>query len=208
MTAMQVYEELLGMYGKPRWWSDDPFTVMFQAVLVQNTSWTNVEKVTAGIGDRLDPKHIVKISTAQIEDMIRKCGSFKRKAQTIKDLAVWFGQYGFLSVTTKDKDTKELRRELLAIKCIGEETADAILVYALHRPVFIVDAYTRRLLGRLGYSFEDDDSIRQFFEDDLPKDYKVYGYLHWLILDHGIQRCKKRPKCEGCVFDGCKDRTL
>ncbi|MCR5735141.1 MAG: endonuclease [Lachnospiraceae bacterium] len=206
LTAARIYEKLIEAYGEPRWWSDDPFTVMFQAVLVQNTSWTLVEKVTADIGSDLDPKILADKMPSEIEAMIRACGCSRRKAQTIIDLAIWLSGYGYDIENTRNRSTNELRDELLGINGIGAETADAILVYALCRPSFIVDAYTRRFLKRLGYMFDNDGQIRSFFEDDLSKDYRLYGHLHWLILDHGIQRCQKRPKCNGCVFDGCRER--
>ena len=143
MTANELYEKLLQMYGKPRWWSDDPYVVMFQAILVQNTSWILVEKTTASMGATLDPRKIAVMSETVLEELIRPCGFAKGKATTIK---------------------------------------------------------------RFGYHFETDAEIRSFFEDGLPMDYEIYGWLHWLILDHSIQRCKKNPECDGCEFQKCKER--
>ena len=96
-----------------------------------------------------------------------------------------------------------MRKELLGIKGIGAETADVLLVYAFHRASFIIDAYTRRFLSRLGIEFDDDMQIRSFFENGLPADYQIYGWYHWLILDHGISRCKKVPACDDCIFTKC-----
>lgn len=96
---------------------------------------------------------------------------------------------------------KALRSELLSIKGIGAETADVILVYALYQPSFVMDAYTRRFLSRLGFDLADDTEIRKFLEAALPKDAQVYGYFHWLILDHCISVCRKTPLCGECKLN-------
>ena len=165
LSANDLYAALLEAYGEPRWWSDDPYMVLFQSVLVQNTSWTNVE---------------------------RTCGLPRSKAMTIKDLTRWYIDADSSLATCR------MRKELLAIKGIGEETADVILVYAFHRPSFIIDRYTRVLLSRLGCSFRSESEVRAFFEDGLGNDAAIYGYLHWLILDHCITRCRKKPECGSC----------
>jgi endonuclease-3 related protein len=206
MTANELYEKLLQMYGKPRWWSEDPYVVMFQTILVQNTSWTQVEKTTASIGATLDPRKIAVMSESALEELIRPCGFAKGKAATIKRLTDWFSGYDFSVERTADMASETLRNELLSIKGVGPETADVFMVYAFNRASFIIDAYTRRLLKRLGYHFEADAEIRSFFEDGLPEDYEIYGWLHWLILDHSIQHCKRNPECDGCEFLKCKER--
>jgi endonuclease-3 related protein len=98
---------------------------------------------------------------------------------------------------------KQLRAELLALRGVGAETADVILVYAFHLASFIVDAYTRTFLTRLGCEFPDDAEIRRFFEEGLGRDATLYGRFHWLVLEHCIARCKKRPLCRGCPFADC-----
>ena len=203
MTALQIYEKLLVAYGKPRWWSDDPYTVMFQAVLVQQTAWSSVEKVTQAIGDKLTPEFISMLPTEHLEDLIRPCGFSKSKAATIQRLTEWYSHYQYDAEKLKEVSKSDLRKELLGIKGIGAETADVLLVYAFHRASFIIDAYTRRFLSRLGIEFDDDMQILSFFENGLPADYQIYGWYHWLILDHGISRCKKVPACDDCIFTKC-----
>lgn len=192
LNANDLYTALLEAYGEPRWWSDDPYMVLFQSVLVQNTSWTNVERTCGKIEGMIAPEIIAGLADDELESMIRPCGLPKAKARTIKDLTRWY----------MDADTSlatcRMRKELLAIKGIGEETADVILVYAFHRPSFIIDRYTRVLLSRLGCSFRSESEVRAFFEDGLENDAAIYGYLHWLILDHCITRCRKKPECGGC----------
>lgn len=207
MTAAEIYERLHAAYGQPRWWSDEPFTVMVQSVLVQNTSWTSVEKVTNVMAAGLTPEYVLALKAAELENIIRPCGFCKAKAATIRRLTEWYGKYDYQVEKAKALDLQELRKELLAVKGIGAETADVILVYAFHKPSFVIDAYTRRFLERLGFRFASDDEIRGFFECGLECDYQLYGWYHWLILEHGIKHCRKAPFCEKCVFnDLCGNR--
>lgn len=202
LGAMALYEALLRAYGEPRWWSEDAYTVLFQSVLVQNTAWGNVEKTCADIGGRLRPEVIGELSPEELEALIRPCGFCRGKARAIRALTAWFGKYGFERQNAAGVSTEELREELLAIRGVGAETADVILVYAFFRPSFIVDAYTRRLLRRLGHDLADDAAIKGFFEGALPRDARVYGHLHWLILEHCIGACRKAARCGGCALNG------
>lgn len=206
-NADDLYRLLLASYGKPRWWSDDPYTVMFQAVLVQNTTWSTVEKACAALGGRLSPALIQALPPEELEEWIRPCGFCKAKARTIKDLTAWFLKYHFDSRLVRQIPGRDLRKELLSIRGIGKETADVILVYAFHKPSFIIDAYTRRFLARLGYDLPDDTAVRHFFESALPRDAQIYGWYHWLILDHCITVCRKTPKCDACPLKPyCRQR--
>ncbi len=198
LSARALYEALLAAYGAPRWWSDDPFTVMFQAVLVQNTAWNSVEKTCAAIGSRLTPEYVESLSGPALEQLIRPCGFFTAKAKTIQALTAWFRQYGFSREAVQQLPLQQLRAELLSIRGVGAETADVIAVYAFFQPSFVIDAYTRRLLTRLGHAFSGDGVIRQFFETALPRDARLYGRYHWLILEHCITSCKKKPACASC----------
>lgn len=200
MTPEEIYRTLIEHYGRPRWWSDDPYTVIFQSVLVQNTAWTNVEKTTESIGDGLTPERIIALSDEELGEAIRPCGFFRAKSKTIRILTDWFGKYGFRTENASSIPTEDIREELLSLKGIGAETADVILVYAFRRPSFIIDAYTRRFISRLGIGCETDEELRLFFENGLRKDAELYGYFHWLILEHGKAHCRKTPLCQGCPF--------
>ncbi len=197
MTAAGIYDQLLRSYGTPRWWSDDPYTVIFEAVLVQNTAWSNVEATSKAIGSRMKAEVILSMETGELENLIRPCGFFKAKARTIKSVTAWYlkiiNESGNLS-------TEDIRNEILGIKGIGEETADVILVYALRRPSFILDAYTRRFLERMGIEAGNDGERRAFLTETLPHEAETYGHFHWLILEHGKAHCRKRPECKGCPF--------
>ena len=200
LNAQSLYQMLLDAYGRPRWWSDDPFTVMFQSVLVQNTTWSSVEKTCAAIADKLTPESIEALSPEELEQCIRPCGFYQSKSRTIRALIAWFRAYQFDRQAVQRIPLPKLRGELLALSGIGAETADVILVYAFYRPSFIIDAYTRRLLLRLGYALPDDPARKDFFESALPNDAHIYGWYHWLILEHCISVCKKRPQCHICAL--------
>ena len=200
ITAAEIYDRLYAAYGQPRWWSDDPFVVMMQSVLVQNTSWASVEKVTDGVTAQLTPECVMGLMAEELESIIRPCGFCKAKAATIRRLTEWYGKYEYQVEKAKALELQELRKELLAVKGIGAETADVILVYAFHKPSFIIDAYTRQFLERLGFRFDSDDEIRSFFERGLERNYQLYGWYHWLILEHGIGHCRKKPVCDSCAF--------
>ena len=205
LNAEEIYKILLTAYGKPRWWSEDPFTVMFQSVLVQNTAWRSVEKTCASIGDKLTPEYIEGLSTEELEQLISPCGFYKAKARTIQALITWYRRYHFDRGEAQSVPMPDLRKELLSIRGIGEETADVILVYAFYQPAFIIDAYTRRFLLRLGGEFQDDTVVRHFFETGLREDAQLYGQYHWLILEHCISVCRKSPRCGQCAFrERCK----
>ena len=200
ISAEEIYDRLYAAYGQPRWWSDDPYIVMVQSVLVQNTSWRSVEKVTDSMADKLTPEYVLGLQPEDLESIIRPCGFCKGKAAAIRRLTEWYGKYEDQAAKAEALELQELRKELLAVKGIGAETADVILVYAFHKPSFVIDAYTRRFLDRLGFHFASDDEIRDFFECGLERDYRLYGWYHWLILEHGIKHCRKEPSCEKCPF--------
>ena len=172
MTPEEIYTVLIEHYGKPRWWSEDPYTVMFQSVLVQNTAWTNVEKTTGAIGSRLSPGYISELSDEELGEAIRSCGFFRAKAKTIRALTAWFGKYGFRTENAGNIPAPELRNELLSLKGIGEETADVILVYAFHKliyelPGFFHGAFKLRLV--FGILFLSDRKFPHHISKSKPQ---------------------------------------
>ena len=196
ITAEELRDRLLDAYGEQGWWSDDPYTVIIQSVLVQNTAWGSVERVSNSID--MSPEAVRSMTASELEDVIRPCGCARSKARTIGSLTQWF-------LDRRDSvdavPTDLLRDELLGIWGVGEETADVILVYAFRRPSFIIDSYTRRLVGRLIPGPWDDMAIREFFSA-LPQDAETYGMMHRLILEHCIGFCRKEPRCGRCPLCG------
>lgn len=201
LTSREIYERLITGYGQPDWWPGTPYAIMVTAILVQNTAWSNVEKAVAEMGERLMPKYIDSLTDEELQSLIRSCGFYRAKARYVKALTAWFKGYGYAVEMVQEKPLHEVRQELLALPGIGAETADAILTYAFRMPSFILDAYTRRFLERLGYGFKTDEERRTFLTEGIEPSADMYGWYHWALLEHGKARCGKRAKCDGCVFE-------
>lgn len=205
LTSREIYERLITGYGQPDWWPGTPYAIMVTAILVQNTAWSNVEKAVAEMGERLMPKYIDSLTDEELQPLIRSCGFYRAKARYVKALTAWFQAYSYEVGRVREKSLHDVWQELLALPGIGAETADAILTYAFRMPSFVLDAYTRRFLERLGYSFKTDDERRVFLTEGIEHSADMYGWYHWALLEHGKARCGKKPKCEGCVFgDVCR----
>ncbi len=175
---------------------------MVGAVLTQNTAWVNVEKSIARLREAgcLDVDAILALSPAQLADLIRSSGYYNIKQKRLRALCEWYRERGPLR-RLKRRNTEDLRGELLAVHGVGPETADDILLYALGRPVFVVDAYTRRVFSRLGLvsSRVGYEELRQLFERELPCDAALYNEFHARIVLHGKRVCLARdPHCGEC----------
>lgn len=169
------------------------FEVAVGAVLTQNTAWRNVEPALDALlrGRPLSPRAILAFEPEALAAAIRCSGYFRQKARKLRALAE------FLAGSGKEPPARE---ELLAVWGVGPETADSILLYAYHRPCFVVDAYTRRLLSRLGVidGPESYDTIRQLCVDALEPEPAAYNELHALIVRHAKEHCRSVPLCRGC----------
>jgi len=199
---IQVFNTLLSAYGKRNWWpAQSPYEMMVGAILTQNTAWTNVEKAISNFGDRLSPEFVSITPAEEIAVIIRSSGYHNQKAIKLKALTEWFGKYAFDIDKVTEKDGEALREELLAIKGIGPETAYSILTYALGKPFFVVDAYTKRILYRLGYEIPATyEGLRLNIEKGLKTDLYMFNEFHALIVEHAKRSCKKTPSCEGCTL--------
>lgn len=191
-------------YGSLHWWpADSPFEVVIGAVLTQNTRWENVERAIANLreADRLEPECILSLPEAELAALIRPSGYFNVKARRLLSLVRFIRDGGGLE-TLAGWDTPRLRTALLGVHGIGPETADDILLYAFGRPVFVVDAYTRRLFARLGWFLERTayEELRLHVEEALGADAGALNELHALIVEHGKRRCRPRPLCTGCTL--------
>lgn len=200
----QVYRALLEAYGPQHWWpGETPFEVMVGAVLTQNTAWTNVEKAIANLKahDALDPVAIVRADPHRLAAWIKPSGYFNIKARRLRNFCMWYLEQGGQEALS-GWDTERLRRGLLAVNGIGPETADDILLYAFERPVFVIDAYTRRIFARLGLvsGTENYEELRRFFERAVGPDAPVCNEYHALIVHHGKHACRTRPLCAGCCL--------
>jgi endonuclease-3 related protein len=206
-TLSEIYKMLYDAFGPQHWWpGETSFEIMAGAILTQNTSWTNVEKAIVNLKSAgyLTPEALHRIDTAQLAELIRPAGYFNIKAKRLKSFVDWlFDNYGGELANLQAINTSRLREELLAIKGIGRETADSILLYALDRPVFVVDAYTARitLRHRLIEPGADYEQLRQLFESNLPEDVKLFNEYHALLVRTGKEFCRPKARCSGCPLE-------
>ncbi|MDF7799868.1 endonuclease III domain-containing protein [Pontiellaceae bacterium B1224] len=202
-----AYEAVFDRYGKQRWWpAETQFEMMLGAILTQNTAWTNVEKALSNLrkNDALNFQSLEKASREQIAEWIRPAGYFNQKSGYIKSMIE----------TIRDRfdgsldqlfslETSKLRKELLSWKGIGPETADSIILYAAKHPVFVVDAYTKRICSRHGWIDEKAtyDAVAKLFTDNLTSDVQLFNEYHALIVRVCKDHCNSKPKCEGCPLE-------
>lgn len=203
-TLKQVYDRLLAAFGPQHWWpAQSPFEVLIGAVLVQNTSWKNVEKAIHNLSkqDLLEPHSLYHVPVEELEEWLRPAGYYRVKARRLRNLlALLVEQYhGSLEAMFRT-DLETLRRQLLGINGIGPETADSILLYAGGLPVFVVDTYTHRVLARHGWVGFDADyyQLQEHFQSSLPPQVALYNEYHALLVRLGHVHCRKTPKCDGC----------
>ncbi|MGX8709430.1 MAG: endonuclease III domain-containing protein [bacterium] len=196
-----IYNKLLEHYGDLGWWPGNSYEIMVGAVLVQNTAWGNVERSLANFGDRLTPEYIEALPLDELIRHIYPSGFYTAKAVCLKNITAWYKQYGYSVETAQQQPQDKIRKELLAIKGIGQETADAVLLYVFYFPSFVIDAYIKRLAERLSVPVKlEYKPLQTYFTEGIEKDAVLFGKYHILILEHGKRHCKKKPKCGGCPF--------
>lgn len=184
------------VFGKQYWWpADTQDEIIIGAILTQNTAWQNVEKAIENL-KKVGLCSLDKIRNAPqntIEDLIKPSGFYKQKSLYLKEIANFFKDFN------ENTDTLNFRKSLLNIKGVGLETADSILLYAFSRPIFVVDAYTKRFVERkkLFYSLEYH-KVQQFFMHNLPQDVELYKEYHALIVKLAKTFCRKKPNCKEC----------
>jgi endonuclease III related protein len=202
----EIFERLLANHGPQHWWpAETPFEVMVGAILTQNTAWTNVEKALDQVRARriaLTPAALLALPEPELAVLLRPVGYFNVKAARVRAFCAALCEAGGeagLAVL----DTSGLRARLLAMHGIGPETADDMLLYAFERPVFVIDAYTRRLFARLGLiaGGEPYEVLRAWFEQALGPDAALYNEYHALIVRQAKELCRaRRPLCGECAL--------
>jgi endonuclease-3 related protein len=201
----RIYNKLYNFFGKQYWWpAHTKLEVIIGAMLTQNTSWSNVEKAITNLkkNDLLSFKKLYNAKTNRITKLIKPAGYFNIKARRLKNILEFMekdykGDMGKM----RQKDTFELRKELLDVNGVGPETADSILLYALDKPIFVVDAYTKRIFYRLKILPQDVsyETAQKLFMDNLSKDKHLFNEYHALIVKLGKDYCKKnKPRCQEC----------
>lgn len=202
----QIYRTLLDHYGPQHWWpGDTAFEMMVGAILTQNTAWRNVETAINHLkeADLLSADGIINCPDAGLAQLLRPAGYFNIKTSRLKNLCMLLHTAGFERL--REMSTGELRQQLLAVNGVGPETADAILLYAFQRPVFVIDAYTRRIFSRFGLvsGNESYERLRARFEGALDASAAIYNEYHALIVQHAKQVCRVKPECGRCTL--CPD---
>lgn len=203
---LEIYERLVDFFGHQHWWpAESEFEVCVGAILTQNTNWKNVEKAIESLkkSNLMDPKLIASMDTERIAELIKPSGFYRQKAKRLKNFCEWLVDIGGLD-RLRELPLEIARSELLKLKGIGLETADSILLYALGKPIFVVDAYTYRVLTRHSLIDEDADyhSIQELFMSNLPNDVELFKDYHALLVVLGKRFCKKKPLCENCPLKG------
>ena len=207
----EIYETLLKAFKEQGWWprfnlnenkfvydksfknskpsEEEAFIISISAILAQNTNWKNVEKTFVNLTNKslLSKEALLKVDILELAELIKPSGYFNQKAKKIKK---------FLDFN------EEIDREnLLKIWGVGEETADSILLYGYNKPIFVIDAYTRRIFKRIGFKFKNYEELQELFHKNLPKASKLFNEYHALIVELAKRNCKKIPICSSCPLD-------
>lgn len=205
-ALLEVYDRLLACYGPQHWWpAEDAFEVIVGAILTQSAAWTNVEKAMANLkaARALTPQALLAIPVEELSTLIHACGYYNAKGRKLKAFVERLHScYGGDLRRLLDEDVTSLRQWLLGAHGIGEETADSIILYAAGKPVFVVDAYTRRILRRLGLAPASDSygAFQAVFMESLPRDAARYNEYHALLVRHGKEACRVTPRCPDCCL--------
>jgi endonuclease-3 related protein len=209
---LNIYHRLLTRYGPQHWWpAQEPFEVIIGAILTQSTAWTNVDKAIENLKEagKLSPEKLRRLPDEELAGLIHPCGYYNVKTRRLKAFAHWFGEeYGDDLDSLFAQAIDPLRRQLLGIYGIGDETADSIMLYAGNKPVFVIDAYTRRFIKRAGLAPEVDSysAYQSLFMDNLPADVPLFNEYHALLVRLGKEACRTRPLCRDCCLNnGEKD---
>jgi len=203
---MRIYNVLYMRYGPRHWWpADNAFEVCVGAILTQNTNWQNVEKALTNLKEKkaLTPRALFYMKVSTLARLIRPCGYYNIKARRLKNfISSLFANYSGKVKVMSHRGLKPLRKELIEIKGIGPETADSIMLYALRKPIFVVDAYTKRIMSCLGIVMQNStyDEVQGIFMKYLPKRTALFNEYHALLVEHAKLICKTNPRCEICVL--------
>jgi len=203
LKLIDVFDRLYRHFGEQFWWpASSPFEVIVGAVLTQNTAWANVEKAIKNLKHRdlLTPQKISRHPLQKLERLVHPTGFYRQKAKRLKTISKYLEEYyqgDCKKIFARPLD--DLRRELLGINGLGPETVDSILLYAGGKSVFVIDAYTKRLCQRLGISQSNDyEGLRNFFEQNLPRDVRLFNEFHALIVALAKDYCRVKPTCKRC----------
>ncbi len=204
-----IFEALDAAYGDQHWWpGETPFEVAVGAILTQNTAWANVEKAIANLKTEglLGPAELRLLAASEIAPLIKPAGYYNVKAKRLRAFLdfLWNEYDGDVAAMARE-ELPTARAKLLAVRGVGPETADSILLYACGLPTFVVDAYTHRILHRHGLADEaaSYDEMKELFETSVAADVPLYKQYHALLVRVGRERCRRgEPRCDGCPLEG------
>ncbi len=201
-----IYHRLMDSYGPQHWWpAEAPFEVMVGAILTQSAAWLNVEKAIANLkaAKALSPQALRRLSLPELATLIHPCGYYNVKAGKLKSLVHWLEE-GYEDDLSKlfANSTDQLRQQLLSVWGIGQETADSIILYAANQPIFVIDAYTRRIINRIGLTPDSNSysAYQSLFMDNLPADTGLFNEYHALLVCLGKNICRSHPLCQQCCL--------
>lgn len=205
----EIYRRLNEHYGDLHWWpAQHTYEMMVGAILTQNTSWENVKRALDCFEGNLTPQRVEAMTNEELAAVIKPAGFFNQKATYLKTLTEWYKRYNYDAKEVQKHTLAALRAELLALKGVGAETADSILLYGFGKYTFVVDAYTKRLLKRCGVEIRSRiiatyDDIKALFEGRV--DEKNYNNYHAVIVENAKQHCRAKPQCNGCPLAQVKE---
>lgn len=206
-VLLNIYQRLMARYGPQHWWpAREPFEVIVGAILTQAAAWTNVEKAIANLkaAGALSPGALRRLPHPEVARLIRPCGYYNAKAQKLKAFAHWLGeQYNDNLEKLFANSIEHLRQQLLAIYGVGEETADSIILYAASKPIFVIDAYTRRIISRTGLAPNHNTytAYQTLFMANLPADTRLFNEYHALLVCLAKNACQPHPLCHRCCLN-------
>jgi len=205
-ALQDIYHRLMAEYGPQHWWpAEEPFEVIVGAILTQSAAWSNVEKAIANLkaAQALSPEALRQLSLLELAHLIRPSGYYNAKALKLKSFADWLGEH-------YDDDLDRLfasnidymRQQLLTVHGIGPETADSIILYAANKPIFVIDAYTRRIISRIGLALNSGSyaAYQTLFMSNLPADAGLFNEYHALLVCLAKTACRTRPLCQQCCL--------
>ncbi len=218
-----LYNTLLSSYGSQGWWpilslksgkciyngiSPDSnktfFEIVLGAILTQSVSFSNVEKALLNLkhNKQLSLNALRDIAVEELAEYIKPTGYYNQKAIKVKNFITWYNKYNRSFLKLKSMETLQLRDELLTVKGIGPETAYSIILYCLSKKIFVIDAYTKRLLSRVGIILEKTgySDVQELFHKNFKGDVNEYKEFHALIVQHCKKICKKKPDCVNCFI--------
>jgi endonuclease-3 related protein len=206
-TLKNIYRRLMARYGPQHWWpAEEPFEIIVGAILTQSVAWSNVEKAIVNLKSvkALSPQALRQLRLPELARLIHSCGYYNTKARKLKFFVRWLREHYKDNLNQLfANDTGCLRQQLLSIYGVGPETADSIILYAANKPIFVIDAYTRRIIDRTGLTPNNNNysAYQAVFMDNLPNDVVIFNEFHALLVFLAKSTCRNHPLCQQCCLN-------